>query len=255
MFLASPHSPALTLVMVLFAACSKPPAATPEERRYSVADCDPKLLALVEKGPTHLDKDAVSFASRAPGEEVTRTEIDLLLALQKARTPEQLALIREEVGALEPLFLRRMGGTERTHPKTLAALRAAVAEVDWFLFAEKFALMRLRPHQVDSRVEPVIRVPRHPAYPSGHAGESATLARVAAALLPERAAELESYAQAMAHHREIAGVHYPSDSAEGRRIGLAVASALLTDPGFVALLDAAKGEWRRAATGRTPIAE
>lgn len=254
---ARSHSAALAraLIWVVLAACSKPPTAKPDDRRYALADCDPKLLALVEEGPPRLRKDAVTLATEAPSDEVTRREIEALLALQAARTPEQLALIRAEVGALEPLFLRRMGGAEGTHPKTMAVLRAAVAEVDWFLFAEKFALMRLRPHQVDSRIEPAIRVPRHPAFPSGHAGEAATLARVAAALVPALEADLDAYAQAIAHHREIAGVHYPSDSVEGRRLGHAVAAALLADPSFAALVDDAKAEWRRAAVGPAPKTE
>lgn len=255
MSLARSPSPvvARAVVVALLSACSKLPTATPEQRRYALSDCDPKLLALVEKGPARLDRGAVSLVTEAPGDDLTQREIEGLLTLQAARTPAQLALIRAEVGALEPPFLRRMGGSERSHPKTLAVLRAAVAEVDWFLFAEKFALMRLRPHQVDSRIAPAIRVPRHPAYPSGHAGEAATLSRVAAELVPALAEDLEGYAAAIAHNREVAGVHYPSDSFEGRRIGHAVAAALLADAGFVALLDASKVEWRRAAAGQAPI--
>ena len=52
-----------------------------------------------------------------------------------------------------------------------------------------------------------------------------------------------AYATAVGTRRELAGVHYPSDTAEGVRIGELVATKLLALPAFRRLVDAARSEW------------
>ncbi len=211
--------------------------------QYPAADVDPRWPALVARGPTRLARDAVPLATACPTPAVLRVQAGTLVALQKARTPAQLQSIRAEAPDVRPLFFQALGVTRAAAPATAALVDLTTAEVDWFLFAQKLALMCPRPHQVDKRLTPAIPVPKHPSYPSGHAGEAAALARVAAALAPERRSNLDALAAQIARHREVAGVHFAADSVEGARIGRAVADALLALR--VPELEAARAELAR----------
>lgn len=74
---------------------------------------------------------------------------------------------------------------------------------------------RVRPSYLDSRIVPAIAVPEHAAYPSNHSLEAHFLALVLGELYPLQKAEFWKAADAIALNREIAGVHYRSDSQAG----------------------------------------
>ncbi len=204
--------------------CTRAPP--PGRAAYPEAELDPRWRALVAKGPALLARDAIPLATACPAPETLLREAHSLATLEASRTPADVARIRSEVGDLVPLFLKVVGHTRTSAPALARALDEAIAEVDYFLFAEKIALMCPRPHHVLPSLRPAIPVPRHPAYPSGHGGEAMVLAAVAAMVYPEHAEALQELARGVAGRRELAGVHFASDSAEGRRIGAAVAEAL-----------------------------
>jgi len=129
---------------------------------------------------------------------------------------------------------------------------------------EKYAFPR--PNQVYPFLVPMIPVPMHPSWPSGHATEAYMVAEaigaaVKAALQPKvaegkmsedmRDAVIAQYleparflARRIAQNREVAGVHYQDDSEAGRLIARRVIQ-LLTDGGnplFDKLLAAAGAE-------------
>lgn len=227
-------------ILLTVLVCAHPfGAAETPLTRYRLQDCDKKLLAMVKRGPQFLARDAIPVGA-LPDAATTQADIAVLLQLQATRTAADVTAIQAEVGDLAPLFLRQLPDIVQKRPAVLHALRATAAEVEFFLFAEKFALLRPRPHQIDARIHPAIAVPHHPAYPSGHAGTARALALVAARFAPAQRAELHAYGDAVGRRREIAGVHYPSDTAEGQRIGQLVAAKLLANPGFLLLIDAAK---------------
>lgn len=217
-------------------AVAAPPA------HYRLADCDKALLAKVKAGPKFLLPNAVGQAQGYPDDTVTMREIEDLLQWQAQRTAQDVKRIRSEAGDLVPAFLRALDVNPAQHAKTVALLRAALVDVDYFLFAEKFRLLRPRPHQVDPRIHPAIAVPRHPAYPSGHGGESRAMALLMAELVPGLAPRATALASAVGHRREIAGVHFPSDTEAGARIGDAVVEKLLLNNAFRKLLTAARQE-------------
>jgi membrane-associated phospholipid phosphatase len=91
-------------------------------------------------------------------------------------------------------------------------------------------------------------VPGHAAYPSGHATQSFLIARCLAAAVeggPSALASeaLDALANRIARNREIAGVHYPSDTAAGRDLAAQLFAALDGVATFKAQLAAATAEW------------
>ncbi|KQP18036.1 hypothetical protein ASF43_09280 [Pseudorhodoferax sp. Leaf267] len=75
---------------------------------------------------------------------------------------------------------------------------------------------RPRPDSVDSSVAPVIPVPGHPAYPSGHSLQSHLIAHGLTSLFPNAQKAIFAVAQEIAFNRQVAGVHYESDTTAGK---------------------------------------
>jgi undecaprenyl-diphosphatase len=92
------------------------------------------------------------------------------------------------------------------------------------------ALRRLfdrdRPPVANPDLEPLVRVPGDPAFPSGHASTSFACAAVLAWMTPLRPELLFLVAALVAFSRIYVGVHYPLDAVGGAALGLAVATAL-----------------------------
>jgi hypothetical protein len=80
-------------------------------------------------------------------------------------------------------------------------------------------------------MEPDWRHPGHPAYPSGHATVAWTFAYFIGSVVPAHAASLERAAHRVALNREIAGVHYPSDSESGRELARDLVAAIEAEGG------------------------
>ena len=84
----------------------------------------------------------------------------------------------------------------------------------------KHALNVPRPASLAAELQPMLPTPGHGSYPSGHATESFALAHVLAALRQQRGKDLYFRTAARAaENRQVAGMHYPVDSAAGRALG------------------------------------
>jgi membrane-associated phospholipid phosphatase len=105
----------------------------------------------------------------------------------------------------------------------------------------KIAFNRARPYQIDKSLatlfdqqSPRILNPGHPSYPSGHATEAFACATTLVSLLPvdpllsTRAALIFKAAYQIAKNREIAGVHFASDSVAGMMLGNWVAQKAIS---------------------------
>jgi acid phosphatase (class A) len=102
---------------------------------------------------------------------------------------------------------------------------------------------RVRPSALDTTLTTLIPVPNHPAYPSGHAAESHLFALVFSDIDPDQSAHYVESAQTIAHEREIAGVHYPSDSVAGVALAEQFFLAIKNTPWYIHQRDKAKAEW------------
>lgn len=107
---------------------------------------------------------------------------------------------------------------------------------------------RPRPSQLMPALYPPIEMPGHPAYPSGHATQSTLMALGVTAAMPaarEKAVGhlLHTLAGRIARNREIAGLHYASDSVAGHDAARQTFAILQELPSYAALLDTARAEW------------
>jgi membrane-associated phospholipid phosphatase len=185
--------------------------------------------------------------------ERTRAELELLRGYRHLRTSARVTQIREEVDA-GPLRIGRMTLADYFESSklkhTARAIRAVLAEVYPIIFRFKHRFDRVRPHLLDTTLEPVIDVPQHPAYPSGHSTQAHVVAYLLSEIAPARRAEFERDALRIAVNREIAGVHYPSDTAAGALLARQVLDRMLQKPAFAQLVQQAKAEWRSSASER-----
>lgn len=129
------------------------------------------------------------------------------------------------------------------HPVTNSLLSSVDRDVIYFILREKMKYQRARPTQLAPDLTTVIAVPKHSAYPSGHAGQVYAAALVLSAVDPANAEKYRQLAIDVAHRREIAGVHYPSDSEAGRAIAAQVVAALMKDPEIQKRIALAKKEF------------
>jgi subtilisin family serine protease len=83
-------------------------------------------------------------------------------------------------------------------------------------FKKRFA--RARPSQIEPRIAPLLEVPGHPAYPSGHSTQNFLIAHLLSEVIGDDAeliARVFAIARRVAENREYAGLHYASDTQAG----------------------------------------
>ncbi|MFS8051643.1 phosphatase PAP2 family protein [Rhizobium sp. BR 317] len=113
---------------------------------------------------------------------------------------------------------------------TLELLGAVFRLAQFVEFRMKHALACRRPMEYSPQIQPMILTPEHGSLPSGHSTESFAMAIVLVQLLrasPNPVYEQDIYAVQLlrqaarvAVNRQVAGVHFPVDSAAGALLGL-----------------------------------
>lgn len=178
----------------------------------------------------------------------TEAELALLHEYVALRTPERVAQIRAEREAdgikVGPEMITTYMSDSR-YVMTGKAISQVLDEINPVVMRLKNKHDRVRAHKLDPTLTTVIDVPEHGAYPSGHSTQAHAIAFLLTTLAPERRAEFESDALRVAVNREIAGVHYPSDSAAGRLLARQIVDLMLGNREFRALVESAKAEWAK----------
>jgi hypothetical protein len=179
----------------------------------------------------------------------TKAELATLHVYQRERTEENIAEIKREnniYGALfaDKIFAELVNPSYR--PQTFALMHELLITLEAVsVMRQKQIYNRVRPSYLDPTLSPVVDVPQHPAYPSGHATQAHLRALVLTQLDPvNRAAYMQS-AERITRNREIAGVHYPSDSQAGVVLATQLFSVLMNNSDFVDQLKKAKAEWAK----------
>lgn len=178
----------------------------------------------------------------------TRAELDELLELQQERTPAQVKIVTKHL-EYDEVCAALLAATQRKPtraPKTKALLRHVQIDASVAIFNAKKRFNRARPHQLEPRLRPAIPVPAHPAYPSSHALQGYLVARTLSLLFPRNSEDLMTAGVQIGREREIAGLHYPSDSKASRALGEALFARLQQNERFLAEVEAAKEEWNSA---------
>jgi subtilisin family serine protease len=117
-------------------------------------------------------------------------------------------------------------------------------------FKEEFA--RARPNQVEPAIQPLLPVPGHPSYPSGHSTQNFLIAHALAEVIGDDAkliARIFDIARRVAVNREWAGLHYPSDTAAGEKLARRLFP--IVRQVFANLIDDAVEEWQESADDDT----
>lgn len=202
----------------------------------------------------------------ANSSEMTRAEINYLLALQQSRTEEDVraSLFFANVyynlsvrpgDSTYTLFRHNLFHIGRSigtwfNPENLPLTADLVANVwrdaSYFIWSMKFKYARIRPYVIDPGLKNLEETD-WAAYPSGHASNSYVNAYLYSELAPEFADIFLKDAYDMAHSREIIGVHYPSDSEAGRIFARQFVNKLFQNPRFLADFERVKNEWKQKA--------
>jgi len=95
-------------------------------------------------------------------------------------------------------------------------IHAALQTAGLVVAYHKHRYARPRPAQIWAPIAPTIATPGHAAYPSGHASQTFLIAECMKLIAPEMGAICDTLASRIAENREVAGVHYRSDSLAGR---------------------------------------
>ncbi|MBL4900222.1 MAG: phosphatase PAP2 family protein, partial [Colwellia sp.] len=217
--------------------------------RFPDSAWDGEVLNLLINGPKYLKKSLEFDLPPPPSNSSHKTtqELELLKKYQaKARTPEQVNKILTEAkaGDFSETFLK--GGPFSTELKKAAAyiLNFSNKEILYFIARDKKRFHRPRPSQLVPELILVVPNPGHAAYPSGHATQSMIMAEILALIDPKTANSSINYAYEIAERREIAGVHYPSDSKAGQYLARNFLVELMKVEEFKNILAATKDNYR-----------
>jgi membrane-associated phospholipid phosphatase len=122
-------------------------------------------------------------------------------------------------------------------PKTLELLFGCLRFALYIEMRTKHAMACRRPHEYSPQIQPLIAVPNHSTWPSGHATEAFVFAFVFSSLLKATGnpiygeslwtEQMMRLASRIAINRTVAGVHFPIDSAVGAMLGLTLGEYLV----------------------------
>jgi acid phosphatase (class A) len=180
----------------------------------------------------------------------TRQELAKLLGYKQLRTKEKVEEIFKQLEPESGAMV--MGGRpildyfdKEKFPNTAPVLSDAFNDVMIITIKLKERFDRVRPSFLEPAIDPVITIPGHPAYPSGHSTQMHFLAYFLGELAPERRDEFEREAYAIAFNREIAGVHYTSDTEAGKLLARQILMELKKNPRFAEGFRKARDDWKK----------
>jgi hypothetical protein len=192
-------------------------------------------------------------------EKATDKEItQLTLAARDERAPAMGEILSQDV-EFNTDFMALLAITPGSHPNTYRVLHIASLIGSYAALYYKGLYQRPRPSQLCPALLPPIPMPGHASWPSGHATQAwlkaLCMEHVLQGILPGTlttgdlgavSSNLTTLALRVARNREIAGLHYPTDSEAGRQLADTIAP-FLTDMGpttwFGKAVTAAKAEW------------
>jgi acid phosphatase (class A) len=200
-------------------------------RRWWLVAASALLLAAAgwwwhdDRATRFLPQDTTAFVARfapppAADSAQTRRELAELLALQQRRSAAEVAAAQADRKTEIRRFYGALGLDEHDPPQLPALEKLAQRiedDVRIYVRAAKDHFRRLRPYEIEPRLEPCIENVRGDlSYPSGHAAYAWAMAGMLSDLVPEKRAALEARALEFARQRMVCGVHFPSDLAAGR---------------------------------------
>ncbi len=210
-----------------------------------------------QPGFQYLDGQTAEFVAQfaappAPGSPQTRRELDELLELQRARTTADVEAARADRKTEASRFYAVLGLQESTRlPGVERLIGRAEDDVRLYIRAAKHKFRRLRPGEVEPRIEPCLGGVREDlSYPSGHSAYGYATAYLLIELAPERRDALLARADEFARQRMVCGVHFRSDIDSGRQGAQWLVAHMLSSQRYTDDVAAAALELRSALAAR-----
>ena len=170
-------------------------------------------------------------------------EIGYLHSLKRLRE-ERRAEIAEEDDDMFHGYFSSLMMNERTYPRTFELMNFAQLLGGTLVLYFKAQFERPRPSQLAPDLRPILAVPGNASYPGGHAAQSHLISFVLAELRPDAKHILLELARRISHNREVAGLHYPSDTIAGESLAKQANELAKSGEQFRQLMINAKAEWQ-----------
>jgi acid phosphatase (class A) len=186
----------------------------------------------------------------APQSRQTLAELDELHGIQEGRSPQEVALAKQDDSEVDVFAYRGVigpGFTKEALPTLASFWKNLQNDSALILTASKTLFHRPRPYHADTSLRPVCRTSEDRAnfsYPSGHATNGYLWGFVLALMVPEKREAIFARADEFARNRLVCGVHYPTDLSAGKQAASLMMGNLLADPRFRRDLEAARAELR-----------
>lgn len=215
-----------------------------DDLRYPESAWDSQVLYKHLVGPSYLNKQLEFDLPSPPANSSKETQEELQLlkkyaAEERSEAQIKKILVEAEPGEFSEIFLNEGPIKQDLRKASYRILQFADDEITYFIINYKKRFARPRPSQLIPELELVVPNPGHAAYPSGHATQSMVFSKILSLIDPENEKTYLKYAREIAKRREIAGVHYPSDSSTGQLLAENLLRELSNEPEFIKLLDEA----------------
>ncbi|SEC07837.1 acid phosphatase (class A) [Rhizobiales bacterium GAS191] len=200
---------------------------------------------------TAADLDLTAFLPRPvqAGSDADKVQLAHVLAVQKAASPDQIALAQAD--AEESVFdmYSRMFGppfNPQALPQTTHLFARVGASEDATVDPAKPFFGRVRPFLANTDIQALVKPSKSGAYPSGHSTRVTAVAIILTSMLPEKRDAIWMRASEYMQGRVVGGMHYQEDLDAGSRTGSALAAAIMANPDFKADYPLVRQELRTA---------
>ncbi|MDR3671549.1 MAG: phosphatase PAP2 family protein [Holophaga sp.] len=181
----------------------------------------------------------------SPGSDGAKTDLAILLWMQRTRTPGQIRRAQSEIRLHLGVFSEVTGRDLESpgFPLTQALAADLLEALHQVTNPLKQQFARPRPYDAFPQINPAVSRESTYAYPSGHSTWGMAEALLLAELAPDRREAILDRGRQIGFDRVLGGVHYPSDVDAGQRLGIAIAQAWLAKPAHQRRVEQARAEW------------
>lgn len=159
-------------------------------------------------------------------------ELKALVYLSMAERPRRLPEIVSQASDIRPYFNSLLGGSMLGKAASAALIETGLAVGLMVAMHFKYIHNRARPWQIYPPLLPPVTTPAHPSYPNGHSLQSHIIAHSIALANKALAAPALAMARRIAENREVAGLHFRTDTEAGKKLAKKVVELLEKLPRF-----------------------
>ena len=183
-----------------------------------------------------------------PSKTRRETDIQTLIALSNSTAAKRRLMMPEiiaQAGDASRYWQAMLMFNSGSHPATFQLMTMAFHVGRFLAMNYKVKFNVPRPSQVSPAILPWLDPPAHASFPSGHALEGRLMSHVLADVVPEAEKALMALSKRVGENREIAGLHYSSDTLGGFDIARQAFPLLKSCASYKKTRKAAKKEWKK----------